>query len=348
MKILSRREFIKIGAVVLLSGCTARGMLYQRQFYVFGTLLDISIWGVSIARARHAVNSLHTDFQIMHRDWHAWKPGALTRLNQAFALNRSATVGSFLLPLIALTKDLYQRSDGMFNPAIGRLVALWGFHNDELPVGPPPSKQAVAILAAKVPTMDDIVVRGNIVRSRNPIVQLDFGGFAKGYALDLAIQRLRGMGVDNAIINAGGDLRAIGLHGDRPWRIGVRHPQGQGVLGSLETHGDESVFTSGNYERYHEYEGIRRSHIIDPRSGIPVKHIASATVIHDNAAVADTAATALSVAGPAGWHRTAKRLGIKLAMLVDEHGTIYMNPAMAKRMRFGGLRPDSIVIGDPL
>lgn len=195
--------------------------------------------------------------------------------------------------------------------------------------------------------MEDILLEGDILTSTNPAVQLDFGAFAKGYAIDLAIRRLRGFGIENAIVNAGGDLRAIGSKAGQPWRVGVRHPQGGGVLASIEVRGDESVFTSGNYERYREHEGVRYQHILDPRTGMPVEGVTSVTVIHDNGAEADAAATALVVAGPDDWHRVARRLGIKYVMLVDDGGTVYVNPAMRDRLRFQST-PRHLVVSDPL
>ncbi len=335
-------------AVLLLGGCSKQEPLYTEQLFVFGTLVEFSIWGAESEQAREAVSAVAADFQRMHRDWHAWKPGALTELNRALAAGEPAEADPFVLPLIEESKELYRRSEGLFNPAIGRLIALWGFHSDDRPTGPPPSQKTIADLVARHPTMNDIDVQANRVRSRNPAVQLDFGAFAKGYAIDLAVRRLREQGIDHAIVNAGGDLRAIGRRGERPWRVGIRHPQGRGVLASVETDGDDSVFTSGNYERYREHEGVRHSHIIDPRSGMPVEHVASVTVIHDNGAVADAAATALTVAGPKAWHRIAQAMGIKYAMLVDGEGTVYMNPAMAGRIRFEGGDPPEIVFGELL
>jgi len=108
------------------------------------------------------------------------------------------------------------------------------------------------------------------------------------------------------------------------------------------------VLTSGNYERYREHDGVRYPHIIDPRDGLPVRHIASATVIDRDGGRADAAATALTVAGPNMWFRIAKKLKLKYVMLVDELGVVYMNPAMAKRVEFQGAAPDQIVISDPL
>ena len=163
---------------------------------------------------------------------------------------------------------------------------------------------------------------------------IDLGAFAKGYALNLAIDQLREQGIDNAIVNAGGDLCVAGRRGDRPWMIGIRHPLGEGVIASVGVSDGECVLTSGNYERYREHEGIRYAHIIDPRSGYPVRHVASATVISKDGGLADAAATALSVAGPQDWHRIASRMGLSEVMLVDDKGVVYLTPAMRKRINF--------------
>jgi thiamine biosynthesis lipoprotein len=194
--------------------------------------------------------------------------------------------------------------------------------------------------------MQALVIEGNRVSTDNPLVQLDLGGFAKGYALNRAIARLHEHGVDNAIVNAGGDLCVSGSHGDRPWQIGIRHPQGEGVIAALAVTDGECVLTSGNYERYREYEDVRYAHILDPRTGWPVRHVASATVIHTDGAVADAAATALTVAGPDDWQRIARRMGLVYVMLVDEAGTVYLSPGMAERIQFADGQGDTVVIGE--
>jgi len=194
--------------------------------------------------------------------------------------------------------------------------------------------------------MQALVIEGSQVSSSNPLVQLDLGGFAKGYALNQAISRLRSLGVGNAIVNAGGDLCVSGRHGERPWQVGIRHPQGEGVIAALAVADGECVLTSGNYERYREYENVRYAHILDPRTGWPVRHVASATVIHADGGVADAAATALTVAGPDDWRRIARGMGLRYVMLVDEMGTVYMSPAMAERVRFATGEVHNTVIGE--
>jgi thiamine biosynthesis lipoprotein len=199
-----------------------------------------------------------------------------------------------------------------------------------------------------VPSVDDLWFEEGKLYSKNPHVALDFGAFAKGYGVDRAIERLRSFGIENAIINAGGDLRVIGSKSGKPWRVGVRHPQGKdSILATIEAMGDESIYTSGNYERYNEYQGVRYTHILDPRTAMPVKGVTSVTVIDQDGGLADAAATAIVVAGVKDWHRIARQLGIKYVMLVDDAGVIYMNPAMQQRVIFES-EPEQLQISDPL
>ncbi|MCU0767213.1 MAG: FAD:protein FMN transferase [Gammaproteobacteria bacterium] len=334
---------------LLLAGCSPARELYQDRLYVFGTLVDVTLWDVTEQQGRAAVADLAREFQAEHVEWHAWRPGPLVELNAALARGEAARATPHLVRLIELSQRLSRQSDGLFDPAIGGLVRLWGFHSDDPLTGKaPPSREAIAAWVAQRPSMEDLTIEGDLVRSRNPAVQLDFGAIAKGYAVDLAVARLHAMGIHDAIVNAGGGMTAIGRRENRPWRVGVRHPQGQGVIAALELADHEAVHTSGNYERYNEHEGIRYGHIIDPRTGYPGHEIVSATVIHPDGAVADAAATALVLAGVKDWERIARQMGVTLAMLVDESGTVHMPPAMAARVHFAGDAPPPVKLGAPL
>lgn len=335
-------------AMALAAGCAREPPVHSRQFLAFGTLVEVTIYGGEEQRARQAIDAVEQEFHYMHRTWHAWRPGALGRVNALLATTEWFSVAPSVRPLIVRASELSAASGGLFNPAIGRLVELWGFHQDERPAGPPPDPRQIAELLEQAPGMGDLELDGIRLRSRNPAVRLDFGAFAKGYGIDRTIELLRQRGIENAIINAGGDLRAIGRHGERPWRIGVRDPRGPGILASLEVEGDESVFTSGDYERYFEYGGVRYHHILDPRTGQPARGVTSVTVIHDEGAAADAAATALFVAGVEHWRDIARAMGIKFVMLVDASGQVYMNPAMAGRIRFEGEEPPPVTVTEAL
>jgi thiamine biosynthesis lipoprotein len=332
----------------LLAACTQApsDTAYERDIYAFGTINHLTLYDVAPERAVRLADEVDAELQRMHREWHPWHPGELTLLNAAIARGESFQASPDLVELIALSKEAYGGSQGMFNPAAGHLIALWGFEQDESPTGPPPSRAEVAAVVAEHAGMDDIEIDGATVTSRNPNVALDFGGIAKGYAGQVIIARLRAQGVKDAIFNAGGGLQVVGSHGDRPWRIGIRGPDGSGVMGAVELGPqEEAIHTSGNYERYREFDNNRYSHIIDPRTGLPAEHIASASVIHPDGATADAAATALVIAGPEGWQEVARRMGVTQAILVDDEGTVYITPQMQGRVRFEQ-PPAKVVVGE--
>ena len=334
--------------LVSLVACERRPPEYHEQLLVFGTVVDVKLYGVDAKRGAPLVAQLAEDFEYMHETWHAWHPGSLGRVNQLLPSGATFAVGPSLLPLIKRSQELSARSGGLFNPAIGKLIALWGFASDEPPSGPPPTEAQIRAILDSKPAMTDLHLDGINIRSDNPAVKLDFGAFAKGYAVDRAIERLREAGIVDAVVNAGGDLRAIGRHGQRPWRIGIRHPRGEGILASVEVEGDESVFTSGDYERYFDWQGTRYDHIIDPRSGRPAEGLSSVTVFADQADLADAAATALFVAGPKDWLPVARAMGVSGVMLVDDAGNVQMTPGIRERIHFEMDEPPPVVISEAL
>jgi len=322
-----------LACLALLSACQ-RDQERSAELFVFGTIVEIKLWGASQQQSGRAFSEIQQMFQGMHRDWHAWEPGLLVDINQAFASGSEVTADPEIVEMIRLSQWAEEKSGGCFNPAIGGLVALWGFHTSEYPImGPPPSQADVEDILRHRPSSRDISINGLQLASENPFVQLDFGGIAKGFAVDLAVARLRELGIGDGIVNAGGDLRAFGRHGDRPWRVAVRRPGG-GTIGTVEVRGDEALFTSGNYERFRQDQQQRYPHILDPRSGWPVSDVASATVITTRGIVADAAATALIVAGMDEWPTVAAALGLTQVLMIDGAGRIYLTPEMEARVQF--------------
>jgi thiamine biosynthesis lipoprotein len=332
---------------LMLSACSRPPEAITSRFLAFGTLVDLTTAGLSQEQSEAAADLLEKDFQRMHHAWHAWDPGPLGRVNRLVETGEKFSVPPSVMPLIQRGTELSLSSNRLFNPAIGHLIDAWGFHSNDPEGHRPPQEETIVRLLQDNPQMDDLELTGIEMRSANPRVKLDFGAFGKGYGIDLAIEHLKEINVHNAIVNAGGDLRAIGSRNGEPWRIGIRHPSGEGVLGTITTSGDESIFTSGDYERHFIWEGRRYHHIIDPRTGYPAQGSRSVTVIHPDAATADAAATALFIAGPTEWHTIARQMGIRYVMLVDEEGNIHMNPAMQKRVELHDTS-GKIILSPPL
>lgn len=327
----------------LLAGCE-RAQIHHSRFFTLGTLVDASVYTADRAQAQRAFALMAEELDQLHLTWHAWEPGPLVTINAHLARGEPAPLRAEMYAPLQQAQRLYHDSQGLFNPAMGRLIAMWGFHGDE-PQGPPPDRAAIERLLAQPPSMAQLDLQADTLSADNPAIQLDLGAFIKGYGIDRIIERLQAEGIVDAIVNAGGDLRAIGQPGQRPWRIGIRHPSGQGVIAGLEVAGDESVFTSGDYERYYTYQGQRYHHLLDPRSGYPADSVRSVTVLHRQGALADAASTALFIAGSAQWREVARAMGIDAVMLIDKDEVIYLTQAMAQRLHF--LRePTKVVIID--
>lgn len=309
--------------------------LHQQQSYVFGTLVEVSVYGAPEAKAREATAAVLARFDALHRMLHAWQPSELSRLNAALARGERATVAPELAAMLRDAQALSSRSDDLFNPAIGGLIALWGFHADT-PQSRIPDAAAIQHWVSRQPRMADLDIGNDTISSSNPAVQLDLGGYAKGRALDDAVAILRTHGIENALVNIGGNVIALGAHGDRPWRVGIQHPRKPGTLAMLDLHDGEAIGTSGDYQRYFEVAGHRYSHLIDPRSGIPASGMQSVTILVDGKQ-AGTRSDALSkpmfIDGAERLADRAARLGVTAYLAVDAAGQVHVAPAMQARLR---------------
>lgn len=327
------KHLLVILLAVLITACTRPSPdVQEQQFIAFGTLISVSLYDVDEPLAQQAFQELEQYFQQLHHDWHAWEPGPLVDLNNALATQGTATVPAVLLPLLEPARRLSLASGSRFNPALGKLFSLWGFHSDDPPQRPPADTDIQAVLAL-APSMADLQFEGTHLSTRNPAVQLDFGALAKGYAAHLGCERLKQLGIDNAIVAVAGDIHVLGGRGQRAWRIGIRHPRTPGIIASTELQDGESISTSGDYERYFDYEGTRYHHLLDPHSGYPARGAISVTVIARDGATADASASALFIAGAEHWTEVAKAMGVEQVMLVDTQGEVHLTPAMAARLR---------------
>lgn len=306
---------------VAAAGCRPAPEPVHDRFPALGTLIDVTLYADDPEHGAHALRELRALFAEAGHDWAAWGDGALARYNDG-----AAAADAGLQALLDEAAALERASGGLFNPAIGALTELWGFHRQEREAGPPPDDDAIRLwLNGEVPP------------------RVDLGAFAKGVALRHAVSRLEGMGVRHALINAGGDIAVLGDANGRPWRIGLRDPRGPGVFAGVELSGREAIVTSGDYERAFEWEGVRYHHILDPRTGAPARGTVAFTVIHHDPALADAAATALFVAGD-DWPPLAQRLGVDDAMRVTADGHVELTATMDARLRFELLPRDKVIV----
>ena len=322
---------------LLIAGCAdPPAELRQHRIYAMGTWVDLSFHEADAAAARSIVSEIETVLSAFERDYYAWVPGRLAELNDSMHAGEPAFVTAPLAALIGEAKRLSALSEGFFEPGLGALVELWGFHSSAQIPRLPPSAEEISERLDAGTKIASLRIDGLRIESSSRGLTLDLGGIAKGAAVDTVVGLMLERGIEHALVNAGGDLRVIrqsgGRQDERLWRVGIQHPREAGLLGVVELESGEAAFTSGDYERFYEHGGARLHHILDPRTGYPVTHTQAVTVIAADGVTADAAATALFVAGSDRWRQVARVLGIDYALRVDATGELELTAPMRSRL----------------
>lgn len=342
---MPRRALLLIG-LCLLAACQRSGPVTSEQLHVFGSVADIEIRGSSPAVAEAAIAEASARLVQREREWHAWKPSDLTRINAAFRVGQSAPAPASIIEMVRRSQEFAVSSDGLLDPSVGGLVELWGFHTSEFPVTTPsPSLEQVQGWVRARPRIRDVRIEGDRLASRNPAVQLDFNAIAEGAAAAEIDTIFRRRGIRHALISLGGDVLALGDGQGRPWQVGMKDPYG-GALGMVELGDREAFFNSGNYNKFRQAaNGGRWGHILDPRTGMPARGAAATAVLANDPVLADAASTALMAAGPAGFRRIVTQMKIGCALMVTEENELLITRGMRARMQF--LR-EPVSLGDPI
>jgi len=232
----------------------------------------------------------------------------LVRVNERAAAG-PVRVSPDLFRVLVKAQEIAAETEGGFDVTIRPLTQLWGFIWKEyrLPTAVE-LERALPLVNHRRLVLDSAA---QTVRFQIPGMSLDLGGIAKGYAVDGAIEKLRAGGISNALVRAGGDLRVIGSPpGASHWEVQLEDPQktGRRTLLSLR---DAALSTSGNYENFFIVAGRRYSHILNPRTGLPVEKIAACSVIAPTCLESDAWATALFVCGA---ERSLQKFGHRFGM----------------------------------
>lgn len=338
--------------ICLLAACSRAPEAYRQESYVFGTRVELTLYAADQDAAAHAAAAVLAELDRLHRQLHAWAPDSeVAAANRALASGQPFTPSPELAELLHKGQRLEVLSDALFSPAIGALVAAWGFHADSYAARLPAADRLAALLAAR-PRLADIHWQGPQIVAHKPALQLDFGGMAKGWALDRARRQLLKAGISSALLNIGGNIMALGHKPDgSPWRVGIRHPRRAAAMLSLALNDGEALGTSGDYQRYFELGGRRYCHLIDPRDGNADCRVQSVSVLarpgSDAGLLSDVASKPLYFAGAQQAPKLARRFALAGWLLVDAQGAVWVTPALRQRLQWQQ-PPDSLhVTGAP-
>ncbi len=219
----------------------------------------------------------------------------ISKLNSSGSLNYES---EFFYPVLAKSREVYDVTDGTFDPSIGPLIRAWGFG---------PEKDVPELDSSQVDSLRKICGFDQVTFDTESVsfpenFQLDFSAIAKGYAVDLVAELLESKGLENYLVEIGGEVRCRGVREDGEyWSLGIEDPlvdRNEQKLLAIVDLANKSLATSGNYRNYYERDGKTYAHIIDPRTGYNALHnLLSASVFADDCITADAYATAFMVLG---------------------------------------------------
>lgn len=292
---------VTVAAILLLSACSPSSEPQPKvlEGQIFGTYFQVSIGTqheFDEAQVREGVLAILNEID---RQMSTYRDDSVLNGINRSPLGEPVAVPKELFHVLALGYDIAEISAGAFDYTIGGLVNLWGFG----PAGritEAPDNEALERRLAEVGYRYVELNHEAKTVTRHSDVFIDLSAIAKGYAVDEVSEYLHSVGLDNHLVNIGGDLIAQGVRSEeRPWRIGIEAPNdNQQVVRHILPLHDVAMLGSGDYRNYFEEDGVRYSHTINPATGRPIAHrLAAVHVLGDNAAEADAFATVLLVLG---------------------------------------------------
>ncbi len=267
--------------------CAALLQYYRSVFKAMGTPCEVQLYAQGENEARQAAETVIADVQRLEACYSRYKDDSfLSEINRVAAMGGTITVDEETASLLDYAVTCYQQSDGLFDITSGILRRAWRFDQGKLP-----SQSLIDSLLAKV-GWHKVSWQRPVLTFSVPGMEIDFGGIVKEYAVDRAATLCYEQGIRHGVINLGGDIKVIGPRADNsPWRVGIRHPREQdALLDSLELY-EGALASSGDYERCIRVDGVRYGHVLNPKTGWPVRHLAAVSVVGDFCVVAGSAAT---------------------------------------------------------
>ncbi|MFN7979050.1 MAG: FAD:protein FMN transferase [Vicinamibacterales bacterium] len=297
-----------------------------------GSLLKLTAWTTDEASTHAAFAAVYAEFDRLEGLLSVWRPGSdVERLN-AGGFGAPVAVRAETREVLHAAEQVSAWTDGGFDVTFGALAEIWKFDHDQ--DGRVPTPAEIAAHRARVDHRAVVIDDGpGTVRLTRPDVRVHLGGIGKGYAVDRAIAILRGAGLADFMIQAGGDLYVAGRAGDEPWRLGIQDPRGPGGDSFAVVELEDATFsTSGDYERFFLKDGVRYHHILDPKTGEPARGCRSVTIVARQALWADGLSTGVFILGPERGMALVERLPDVEAVIVTADNRVLVSSGLAGRV----------------
>ncbi len=320
------RQLLLISLLLLAACGDGRHEQLDLSGGALGTSFNISIVGAPEALDTSALEAdVLATFERIDLLASTWREDSELAIFNADHAIDWIIVSQPLCDALASALNIAVQTGGAFDVTVGPLVNLWGFGPDGSAVEPPSAEAIAAAMEATGHDKIETDCNERLVRKDHEDMYVDLSGWAKGLAVDELAELLDTTGIDNYLVEVGGELRARGHNSEGlKWSIAIEAPStSRRAPHAVVRVTDTSVATSGDYRNYFEHDGQHYSHMIDPRTGRPVTHnLAAVTVVHPSAAYADAMATALLVLGPDDGLALARELKLAAYLLVRNDATI--------------------------
>lgn len=261
--------------------------LFTHRFAAMGSPCEIQLYALDAVAADNIARQAIADVQRLEQRYSRYRPDSfLSAINRIAKAGGSIEIDAETAGLLDYADTCFRESDGLFDITSGILRRVWYRDRTTLP-----TEEEIAPLLAQI-GWQKIRRRQASQLTFPPGMEIDFGGIVKEYAADRVATLCWNAGAQHGVINLGGDIRVIGPHPDgSPWRIGIQHPrEKQSSVGEVVLHRG-AIATSGDYERCILIDGKRYGHVLNPKTGWPIQHMASVSVIGDFCVVAGSAST---------------------------------------------------------
>jgi thiamine biosynthesis lipoprotein len=310
---------------LLLGAAPAQAEWFYREEAIMGTRVAVELWTDDAELATRAMAAVIAEMRRTDELMSTYKPESQLSAVNAHAFERPVTVDREIIEVVERALEFSRLSDGAFDITYASVGYLYDYRAHQRP-----SAEQVATALPGVDYRQVQVDRGaNTIRFLRKGVRIDLGGIGKGHAVDRSIDTLRELGIEHAMVNAGGDTRLLGDRRGKPWIVGVRDPRNEGKMVTRLPLEDEAISTSGDYERYFEEDGVRYHHILVPGTGDVARAVRSATVIGPDATLTDGLSTTVFVLGVDRGMELVSRLPGVEAVIVDKDGRIFHSAGLA-------------------
>ena len=299
-----------------------REVTLRRAKPMMGTLVSVSVRGCASPVLEERVRGAFVEAARLSAILSEWEPASPVSRVNAQAGRQAIPVPPELYEVLQTALQVSERTSGAFDVTWAALGDAWRF--DRTPPRVPSADEVErlrALVGYRRLALDPAARSAFLER---PGMRIGLGGIAKGYVAEAMADLLVRAGVGDVLVAASGDIAARGCNGDRPWTVAVRHPRAASRQLAVVELQDESISTSGDYERFFVQGGRRYHHILDPATGYPAEGTASVTVVAPHGAMADALATGLFVLGPERGAAAARGLPSVSALLIGDDGAVHV------------------------